>query len=164
MKPNYFCKIIFSICLFAGLIVSCQKVDDISAKNISKVSELPATSANPNVNDHNIPVDAVFFNDCCGEYVHVYGTAHFVMSPSVIHYEVRNITGTGLSSNLVYTGQGPSIQTIPYYNNQYDGHLTSRLSLNATGCGFRLNVLLHITVNTNGDVTSNIERVETKCD
>lgn len=114
-------------------------------------------------NIRNVPVDAVFFNDCCGEDVHVFGSAHLLITENIMHVEVSDMTGIGLSSNLTYTGQGPSVETNVFYSSQVIGILTFMLNMNASGCSFRLKATLRIQVNANGDITAVVEKMETTC-
>jgi hypothetical protein len=73
------------------------------------------------------------------------------------------MTGIGLSSNLPYTGQGPSVENNVFYSSQVVGILTFMLNMDASGCSFRLKATLRIQVNANGDITAVVEKVETTC-
>ncbi|HYV90529.1 MAG TPA: hypothetical protein VE978_02055 [Chitinophagales bacterium] len=146
------------ILVLLALSISCQK-EDRSVTPLSSGSELKLIE-----NSKDVPVEDVFFNECCGEEVHVTGTAHFLMTDNIIHIVVKDISGDGLSTGYNYTGIGSSVNNIPFYNNQYDGQLTFNLNMsNENGCSFMLHVTLHITLNANNEVTAELERIETTC-
>jgi len=158
-------KYVTLIVLLGTLAVSCNK-NDASIEQLNQTIE-PQSQANnfaELVNIRNVPVDAVFFNECCTEEVQVFGTAHFVVNNNIIHLQVSNMIGIGMSTNYNYVGQGPSVETNVFYSNQFNGTLTFMLNMtNDNGCGFRLKATLHVTLNTNGNITANIGRIVTNC-
>jgi len=112
----------------------------------------------------NVPIDAVFSNPCCNDDVHVIGIAHILITANVIHITVSDIAGVGVDSGSTYDGRGASVETNIFYSNQYEGTLSFGLNLtNENGCGFRMKLLLHTTVNANGDVTAQVENVQVSC-
>ena len=114
-------------------------------------------------NGKDIPIDGVFFNSCCDENVRVSGTAHILVNRNVIHIVVSDMTATGLESGYSYTGRGTSVENIVFYS-QAEGSFNFRLNLtNENGCGFMLKLLFHLTVNENGEVTSEVENVNVFC-
>ena len=118
----------------------------------------------PIENVKDVPIDAVFFNPCCDEAVHVFGTAHILITKNVIHIGVSDVTGTGLESGYSYTGRGTSVETNVHYSSQFDGTLSFHQNLtNGDGCSFKLKLLLHVTSNANGDVTAEVENVRVSC-
>ena len=162
MKPQIKALPILNALLSVLLIIlfasSCQKEDRIttpmSSGNEQKVIE----------NSKDVPVEDVFYNECCGEDMFASGAAHVIISDNIIHVTVKDITGVGLSTGYDYTGVGSSVNNIPFYNNHYDGQLTFHLNMeNANDCSFMLNITLHITVNPNGDVTAEVENITTHC-
>jgi hypothetical protein len=110
------------------------------------------------------PIDAVFYNPCCDEEVHITGTALVVINVNIIHLVVSDLTGTGLSSGLSFSGRGPSVQTNVFYANQYEGILTFKLNMvNADGCSFRLKATFQMEVNANGEVTVAFQKFDVTC-
>ena len=122
-------------------------------------------SAQPPIeNVRDIPIDAVFYNPCCDEEVHVFGTAHILITKNVIHIGVSDVTGVGLESGYSYTGRGTSVETNVFYSSQFDGTLSFHQNLtNSNGCSFKVKLLLHVTSNANGDVTAEVENVRAFC-
>lgn len=111
-----------------------------------------------------VPIDAVFYNPCCDEEVHITGTAMLVLNENIIHLVVSDLTGTGLSSGLTYSGRGPSVETNVFYANQYEGILTFKLNMvNEEGCSFRLKATFKIEVNANGETTIAFQNFDVKC-
>ena len=153
------------IVLFGTLAVSCSKSGaSIEQENQTIESQSQANKPAELINIRDVPVEAVFFNKCCTEEVQVFGTAHFVVNNNIIHLQVSDMTGIGMSTNYNYVGQGPSVETIVFYSNQFEGTLTFMLNMtNDDGCGFRLQATLHMTMNANGDITANIEKIKTNC-
>ena len=128
----------------------------------SPKSTAPTRQKVENVRD--IPIDAVFYNPCCDEDVHVSGTAHILVTKNIIHIEVSRMTGTGLESGYSYAGRGTSVETNVFYSSQFDGTLSFHVNLtNSDGCSFRMKLLLHVTANANGDVTAEVENVRVFC-
>jgi hypothetical protein len=114
-------------------------------------------------NGKDIPIEGVFFNSCCDESVRVSGTAHILVNRNVIHIVVSDMTATGLETGYSYTGRGTSVENIVFYS-QAEGSFNYRLNLrNENGCGFMLKLLFHLTVNENGDITSEVENVNVFC-
>ena len=153
------------IVLFGSLAVSCSKSDvSIEQENPNIESPGHANKFAKLINIRDVPVDAVFYNECCNEAVQVFGTAHFVVSDNIIHLQVSDMTGFGLSSNMMYVGKSPSVETNVFYSNQFEGTLTFMLNMsNDQGCGFRLKGTLHTTMNANGAITASIENITTNC-
>ena len=158
-------KYMIVIVLFGTLAVSCSKSGaTIEQENQNIESPGHANKFAKLINIRNVPVDAVFYNECCNEAVQVFGIAHFVVSDNIIHLKVSDMTGFGLSTNSIYVGKGPSVETNVFYSNQFEGTLTFMLSMsNDQGCSFRLKGTLHTTMNANGDITASIEKIMTDC-
>ena len=146
-------------------IVSCSKNDtSIEQLNPAIESQRPAESdAEVIENIRNVPIDAIFFNECCNEEVHAFGTAHIVVTNNIIHVVVSDLTGTGLSTGYSYQGRGASTQerTFP---SEPNGIFVLRLNMtNGDDCSFRLKITFLIAVNANGDITASIDRITTNC-
>ena len=158
-------KYVILIVLPVALALSCNK-GDASVELLNQTVDLRSQANKPAelINIKDVPVEAVFFNECCTEEVQVFGTAHFVVNSNIIHLQVSNMTGIGLSTNYNYVGQGPSVETNVFYSNQFNGTLTFMINMtNDNGCSFRLKATLHTTMNANGDITANIGRIVTNC-
>jgi len=158
-------KYMIVIVLFGTLAVSCSKSDaSIEQENQAIESRSQANKSAKLINIRDVPIDADFYNECCNEAVQVFGTAHFVVSDNIIHLQITDMTGFGLSTNSNYVGKGPSVETNVFYSNQFEGTLTFMLNMsNDQGCSFRLKATLHTTMNENGDITASIEKITTNC-
>jgi hypothetical protein len=146
-------------------MIACKK----SKLSIEPQPELAVTSnASGNNNGseviRNIPVDAVFYNECCNEEIYVTGMAQLVINSNIIHIKVSNITGTGLTTGFTYTSLSPYIETNVFYSNQYEGILNFMLNMkNQDGCSFKFKGALHTILNANGDITTEFENIQTLC-
>jgi|GEM_PF-2059882 len=133
--------------------------------NESRVDLLePADAPAPVDIVRSVPIEAVFYNECCNEDVYLTGTAQFVVSKNIIHVGVSDISGTGLSSGVTYTGVGTSTETNVFYSNQLEGTFVFYLNVaNQNGCSFRTKLTSHTSVNANGDVTAVVDKVQAQC-
>jgi hypothetical protein len=153
--------LILSIALIALTLVSCDK---------SQAPTDPQTSSNPLLKAEQItdlPINVVFYNECCGEYVSLSGTAHLVLRDNGRHFNVTDITGTGLSSGESYTGHNTAVHNESGNGGNGAASQSFVLNVHATnenGCGFTLKIHLKTTVNANGETTAEVVSVETKCD
>jgi hypothetical protein len=143
--------------------IGCKK-DSIAVTTQNEEASTANVSANTSENIRNIPIEAVFYNECCNEEVYVAGTAHFVTTNNVMHLEVSNITGIGLSTGFNYVSLSPSVETNVFYSNHYVGIFTFILNMkNDNGCSFRLKATFQLHVNANGDITIEFQKLETFC-
>jgi hypothetical protein len=153
--------LILSIALIACTFVSCDK---------SQAPTDPVTSSSPLLKAEQItdlPINVVFYNECCGENVSLSGTAHLVLRDNGRHFNVTDITGVGLSSGDSYTGHNTAVHN--EHINGGNGAANESLIIhvhatNENGCGFTMKIHLTITVNANGETTAQVVSVETKCD
>ena len=154
------------ILLPGTLAMSCSKTDTSVGQPMSTIeSQTQGNNSAGVINIRDVPVNSVFFNDCCSEAILVSGTAHFVVSKNTIHLQVSDMTGIGLSTNYNYVGQGSSVETNVFYADQFEGTLTFMLNMtNDNGCSFRLKATLHTTMNANGDITAIVETIKANCD
>ena len=112
----------------------------------------------------DVPLDAIFYNECCDEEVHVIGTAHIVVNQNIIHTVVSDITGTGLSTGYDYTGRGVSVETNVFYSNPFEGILTFKMNMvTEDGCSFKLKANFHLVLNANGEVVVSFVDFNLKC-
>src|SRR4030095_16536021 len=140
-------KFTLLIVILGSLAVSCSKIDaSTQQENQTIESRSQANKFAKLSNIRDVPIDAVFYNECCNEDVQVFGTAHFVVSDNIIHLEITDLTGFGLSTNINYVGKGSSVETNVFYSNQFEGTLTFMINMsNDQGCSFRLKATLHTT-------------------
>ena len=159
-------KFCLLILLPGTLGVSCSKIDTSIEQPRSSIESLAQDNNSAAViNIRNVAVKSVFFNECCNEAIEVSGTAHFVVSKNIIHLQVTDMTGTGLSTNYDYVGLGSSVETNVFYADQFEGTLTFMLNMtNRNGCSFRLKATLHTTMNANGDITAIVETIKANCE
>jgi len=148
----------------AGSLLVATSCRDVASPVLIKTDNRAASAARVIEHGKNVPIDAVFANPCCNEDVHVFGTAHVLVTDNVIHLTVSDVTGVGLTSGFTYDGRGASTESNIFYSNPSEGTFHINLNLtNANGCAFKLALLLHITVNANGDVTAEVENVRVSC-
>jgi hypothetical protein len=120
----------------------------------------------------SIPPNAVLFDSCTGESVHVSGTIHIVTVVTLdggggthteMHFNVQGVSGVGLSTGTQYRG----IHTETHSSNS-DGpapsEFTTRIDIKLISEGASSNltirdVLVHVTVNADGTVTASIDNV-----
>jgi hypothetical protein len=141
-------------------VFSLGQVNKVQANSPGSVGLLPPGTEVI----RNIPIDAVFYNPCCDEDVHLFGTALLVINENVMHVVVSGITGTGLTTGYDYEGRGPSVETNVFYSDQFTGILTFMLNLtNDEGCSFKLKVTLQIHYDANGNLTAEVEHFDVKC-
>jgi hypothetical protein len=153
-----------SLALLVFFMAACGKETAIENPVAVESQKGPLNPQELIVNFKDIPVDAVFFNPCCNEDVHLFGTAHLVITSNIIHVAVSDITGIGLTTGYTYTGLGSSVENTIFYSNQYEGTQSFVLNLaNQNGCAFRINVLLHMTLNANGVVTADVQEIHAMC-
>lgn len=148
-----------------SLVLLCLSVVGCAESDAPVAPRSPlARPAGVYENVRDIPIDGVFFNECCGEEVQVTGTARFLISDNVIHVVVQDINGIGLSSGLAYTSRGASTETNVFYSHPDEGTFNFRLNMaGENGCSFTVRITNHLTTNANGEVTAAIERAETQC-
>ncbi|HEX7845545.1 MAG TPA: hypothetical protein VF476_07045 [Chitinophagaceae bacterium] len=147
----------------SSLVTGCQKDNTIISAKTEEVFVAVNQNA-PIENIRDIPIEAVFFNECCDEEVYLTGNAHFVITKNIIHITVSGITGTGLSTGYSYVTTGSLVQTNIFYSNQFEGTLTFKLNMqNTEGCSFRLKALFHSNMNANGELVVSFENFQTKC-
>jgi hypothetical protein len=119
-----------------------------------------------------IPPNAVLFDSCTGEGVHVTGTIHIVTAVTLdatggthteMHFNVQGVSGVGLSTGIQYRG----IHTETYSSNSNGAsEFTTRIDIHLISAGASSNltirdVLVHVTVNADGTVTASIDNVTT---
>jgi hypothetical protein len=156
-----------SLIVIACMSITACKKSELSAGPESEISTSVNTSTSNNGSEvsQDIPVNDIFYNECCDEGVLVTGMAHMVINKNIMHLNVTEITGTGLTTGFNYTSTTPSVYTNIFYSNPNEGILSFMLNLsNEDGCGFRLKLNFRLNVTPNGDVVVDFQHVESFCD
>jgi hypothetical protein len=116
-----------------------------------------------------IPLHTIRSADCTGEQVELSGTIHLVSqvqsNGSVVgHFNYQNVSGVGLTSGTTY--RSSSVDNIRLAD-PFPSDVTSVSSFRLISPGeegnLLVNVVFHITVNANGEVTAEVESVEIEC-
>jgi len=154
-----FNKLLSVIALISVCMIGCEKSDN---NPVAPLTDASMTKSVEHIRD--VPIDAVFFNECCNEDVYITGTAHIMITANVIRLNISDQAGTGLTTGYTYTGVGQGVETNVFYWNQFEGTLTSMLNMsNGNGCSFRIRATFHITVTANGNTTANFETITAQC-
>lgn len=139
-------------------MLSCEKDESTAGGNSISSERLL-------VNDRNVPIDGVFYNECCNEEVYITGSANLLVTTNVIHLVITDQQGTGLTTGYSYTQIGNGVETNVFYSNQFEGNLVAHMNMsNSNGCSFRVLAHFHININANGDVTSDFQNITTDCE
>jgi len=155
-------SLIVFTCLF---FAACQK-SELSAEPTQAEFATTANTSSNNGSEINqdVPVSDIFFNECCNEEVLVTGVAHMVINKNIMHFNVTDIRGTGLTTGFNYTSTTPSVYTNIFYSNPNEGILSFLLNMsNGEGCGFRLKLNFRLNVTANGDVVVDFQHIENFC-
>ena len=132
---------------------------------LSPVSSALAASATSD----QLPIYFLRSADCTNEVVEISGTIHMVNQTqadgSVIgHFNYQNVRGLGLTSGNIY--QVSAIDDIRL-SAPFPSSITSVQSFHLISRGSESNllveVLYHITVNANGEVTASIDDLNMQC-
>src|SRR5215211_5830985 len=116
-----------------------------------------------------IPLDVVRSGDCTGEDVQLSGTIHLVSQTQpdgseVGHFNYQNVSGVGLTSGTTY--RASTVDTFRL-EAPFPSDITSVSSFHLISQGKQdnllVNVLFHITVNANGEVTAFIDDRSIQC-
>jgi hypothetical protein len=123
-----------------------------------------------------VPVEGVFFNECTGEFVTFEGTQHIVGHSTEdasggahfwirLHSQVQGVSTSGAK----YVARG---------NTSFHDNISSESAANFTFMetiqfirqgsetaedDFQSKFLFHVTVNANGELTSEVEQVDVEC-
>jgi hypothetical protein len=120
-----------------------------------------------------IPVNAVIFDSCTGEGVHVTGTIHLVTvltedasggTHTQMHFNVQGVSGVGLVSGIKYRGIHTETLSSNSHGSASDSTTVIDIKLISQGASSNLtirDVLIHVTVNANGTTTASIDSITT---
>jgi hypothetical protein len=125
--------------------------------------------------NENIPFTSNMLNPCNGDSVTFSGTLHIVNTLTIdgsggthlkTHTNYQDVTGTGAPSGITYRVGTVSNEII----NDSDGpqsNVTSISTVKLISPGPALNtflrIVLHITINANGQTTSTVQEVSAEC-
>jgi hypothetical protein len=116
-----------------------------------------------------IPLNAIRSNDCTDEQVQLSGTIHLVSQTQrdgsiVGHFNYQGVSGVGLTSGTEY--RGSTVDNLRL-SEPFPSDINSVSSFHLIGRGTEenllVNVLFHITVDANGNVTASIDEVDIQC-
>lgn len=117
----------------------------------------------------SIPIHAIRSADCTDELVEISGTIHLVSQTqadgSVVgHFNYQNVNAVGLTSGTIY-----SVAAVDnfFLSAPFPSSINSvrqfRLISQGSDDNLLVNALYHITVDANGEVTSEIDSLESEC-
>ena len=116
-----------------------------------------------------IPLNAIRSNDCTDEQVQLSGNIHLVSQTQrdgtvVGHFNYQGVSGVGLTSGTEYRASTVDNFRI---SEPFPSDINSVSSFHLIGQGTEenllVNVLFHITVDANGEVTASIDEVDIQC-
>jgi hypothetical protein len=125
--------------------------------------------------NENIPFTSIIFNQCNGDTVTFSGTLHIVNTLTTdadggthlkTHTNYQDVTGTGLPSGINYR-VGTVLNEVVNDNDgpQSNATVISTVKLIAPGPALNsfLRIVTHITINANGETTSEVQEVSVEC-
>ena len=125
--------------------------------------------------NETIPFASTLFNPCNGDTVTFSGNLHVVNTMTTdasggthlkTHINYQDVTGTGYPSGLTYNVRTVSNEVVNDNDGpQSEATVISTVKLIARGpaLDFYLRTVLHVTVNANGETTSNVQETSIEC-
>ena len=125
--------------------------------------------------NETVPFTSTLFNQCNGDQVTFSGNMHVVNTLTTdanggthlkTHTNYQNVTGTGTPSSITYNVRTVSNEVINDNDGpQYTATVISTVKLTAQGpaLDFYLRLVLHVTVNANGQTISNVQESNFEC-
>jgi hypothetical protein len=147
-------------------LAACQKSELSTETPMVELATYANTSVNNNGSENvqNVPVNDIFYNECCNEEVYVTGTASLVINKNIMHLVVKELNGVGLTSGFNYSSHIPSVLSNVFYSNPNEGMFTFMLNMsNNDGCSFRVKATYRLNLNANGDVVVSFQNMESIC-
>ena len=147
---------------FALLFAACAGRDAFAQATTTTTSE-------------NIPFTSSLFNQCNSDTVTFSGTLHVVNSITTdasggthlkTHTNYQDVTGTGTPSGITYNVRTISNEVVNDNDGpQSEATVISIVKLIARGpeLDFYLRTVIHVTVNANGQTTSQVQEVSIEC-
>ena len=106
-------------------------------------------------------------NDCTGEDLILSGTAKIVIRGNGgVHLGVSDVSAEGVDSGTIWEGVGVSTQNGSTRSGENGATVTTvtfKIRLKSGDTTFSQKLTTHITMNANGDVTSEVELENTSC-
>lgn len=125
--------------------------------------------------NEDIPFTSSVFNQCNGDNVTFSGTMHVVNTLTTdadggthlkTHTNYQDVTGTGTPSGITYRVKSVSNEVVNDNDGpQYNATVISTLRLNAQGpaLNYFLRIVMHVTINANGETTTQTQEVSVEC-
>jgi len=115
----------------------------------------------------DLSIDGVLAaNSCTGEDLALHGTALIVIGTNGLHFKVANVTAEGVDTGRDWVGVGVSTQSFTS-NTNANGTTsmtgTFKIQLKSGSDTFFAKTTSHVTVNANGETTSETELEILKC-
>ena len=131
--------------------------------------------ASTTTTNETVPFTSTLFNPCNNDTVTFSGNMHVTNTLTVdgsggthlkTHTNYQNVTGTGTPSGITYNVRTVSNEvTNDNDGPQYNATVISTVKLTAQGpaLDFYLRVVMHVTVNANGETTSSAQESSFEC-
>lgn len=125
--------------------------------------------------NENIPFTGSYFNQCNGDTVTFSGTMHVVNTMTTdasggthlkTHSNYQDVTGTGVPSGIEYRVRTVSNEVVNDDDGpQSNATVISTVKLISPGpaINYFLRIVMHITVNANGETTSTVQEAGFEC-
>jgi len=125
--------------------------------------------------NEDVPISGTIFNQCNGDDVTFSGMMHIVNTYTVdagggthlkTHVNYQDVTGTGAPSGVQYRVQTVTNEVVNDNNGpQTNATVISTMKLTAQGpaLDYYLRIVIHVTINANGETTSNKQELSFEC-
>jgi len=116
-----------------------------------------------------MPIHFIRSADCSGEDVEISGTIHMVNKTladgSVIgQFNYQDVTGVGLTSGITYRVSAvDQVRLAAPFPSSISSVQSFHLISNGSSSNLIVQVLYHVTVNANGEVTASIDSLSMQC-
>jgi len=116
-----------------------------------------------------MPIHFIRSADCSGEDVEISGTIHMVnktlVDGSVIgQFNYQDVTGVGLTSGITYRVSAvDQVRLAAPFPSSISSVQSFHLISNGSSSNLIVQVLYHVTVNANGEVTASIDSLSMQC-
>ncbi|MGJ7033951.1 hypothetical protein [Niabella hirudinis] len=132
-------------------------------------------TTNEGATNVKVPYSGDLWSPCTNEMIHLEGDLHLLTNMTTndnrmsVKYQLQSqgISGMGSISGNKYNANGIAKASMngSLVNGSYTNTINANFNLVSQGSGDNLSVhiLLHITVNANGDVTATVENISMDC-
>lgn len=159
-------------------IMTRKSVTTLLASVMATLLAAPAANAGATTetSSQKIPVTLSVFLSCTGEVVEVSGNLHVVTHETIngkratftSHFQPAGLQGYGTVSGSMYnaTGVTRQVNSFSLTDAQLTFTLVNRFHFVGTGgaASFFVKQTSHVTVNANGDVTSQVDNFDSTCE